>query len=123
MEDLKELTKRYPHIELIENPEDEVLQYLIKNAHINCLYTHQGTGLKLKLLNALFAGRFCLVNDLMLVGTGLEAACEIANEPNDFVDRINQLMGKAFSEDQIETRTELLKPFDVKENAKKLLAY
>lgn len=117
MNDLRELTSRYEHIELIENPEEEMLQTLIKSAHINCLYTHQGTGLKLKLLNALFAGRFCLVNDLMLVGTGLERACEITNEPSDFVAKINQLMDTTFSADQIETRKDLLNPFDVKGNA------
>ncbi|MDP2386966.1 MAG: glycosyltransferase [Bacteroidota bacterium] len=121
MADLKDLTRRYEHIELIENPEEGVLQNLIKNAHINCLHTHQGTGLKLKLLNALFAGRFCLVNDLMLVGTGLEKACEIANEPNNFVDKINELMETVLSAEQIETRKDLLKPFDVKENTKRIV--
>ena len=121
MNDLKELVGRYSNIELIENPEEEVLQSMIKNAHVNCLYTHQGTGLKLKLLNALFAGRFCLVNDLMLVGTGLEAACEIANEPEQFVNRINELMLSVFSTDQIEARRNLLKPFDVKESAKRIV--
>lgn len=121
MGDLKELVSRYNHIELIENPEEVVLQNLIKNAHINCLYTHQGTGLKLKLLNALFAGRYCLVNDLMLVGTGLEPACEIANDPEQFVKRINELMAIEFSANQIEARKNLLKPFDVKENAKRIV--
>lgn len=121
MGDLKELVSRYDHIELIENPEDSVLQNLIKNAQVNCLHTHQGTGLKLKLLNALFAGRFCLVNDLMLVGTGLEEACEIANDPEQFVNKINELMLSAFSADQIETRRNLLKPFDVNENVKSIV--
>ncbi len=120
MNDLKELVGRYEHIELIENPEDEVLQGLIKNAHINCLYTHQGTGLKLKLLNALFAGRFCLVNDMMLIGTGLEPACEIRNEPAQFIERINELMSLDFSSEQIESRRDMLKPFDVRENAKRI---
>lgn len=120
MSDLKELISRYKHIELIENPEENRLQGLIKNAQINCLYTHQGTGLKLKLLNALFAGRHCLVNNLMLNGTGLGPACEIADEPEHLVKKINELMMLPFLPAHIETRKKLLKPFDVTENAQKI---
>jgi glycosyltransferase involved in cell wall biosynthesis len=117
---LRELINAYSHIDLIENPGEEQLQQLINNAHINCLYTHQGTGLKLKLLNALFAGRHCLVNDLMLVGTGLEAACERANQAQEFIAKINELMTIAFEQTHINTRLHLLKSFNVKANAMRI---
>lgn len=118
--ELKLFLKKYPTIELIENPNDGEMQELISNAQINCLYTHQATGLKLKLLNSLFAGRFCLVNDKMLHGTGLEKACEIANSTAEFIVTINKLMVKPFTDSDIKSRKELLHNYYVPENAAKI---
>jgi hypothetical protein len=50
------------NIEFIKNPSNEKLQALIQHAHINILPSMQVSGIKLKLLNALFNGRFCLLN-------------------------------------------------------------
>jgi glycosyltransferase involved in cell wall biosynthesis len=118
---LKNLIQKHKHIEVIENPSDEVLQQLIRQAQVNCLYTHQATGLKLKLLNALFAGRHCLVNDKMLHGTGLEKACEVANEPEQFIDKLRVLMKEPFTQAVIDNRKELLKNFDVRRNAQRIV--
>lgn len=118
---LKDLIQKHNHIELVENPSEETLQQLIRNAQVNCLYTHQATGLKLKLLNALFAGRHCLVNDKMLHGTGLEQACEMANEPAQFIDKLHMLMKEPFTQTTIDVRRELLKNYDVVANAKKIV--
>ena len=43
--------------------DENTLQQLIQDAHIHVLPSFQQTGLKLKLLNALFKGRHCIVND------------------------------------------------------------
>jgi len=51
---------------------------LIRNAHLNVLYTTQSTGLKLKLIYSIFLGRFILVNNLMVENTDLAPVCEIA---------------------------------------------
>jgi len=88
-ESLIQMTKQYENIEIIANPSDDKLQGLLKNAHINCLYTHQESGLKLKLLNSLFAGRFCLVNDKMLYGTQLQNCCSIANSSEKFLTQLD----------------------------------
>ena len=45
---------------------------LIRDAQINILPTFQATGIKLKLLAALFNGRHCIVNSPMVANTGLE---------------------------------------------------
>ena len=58
--------KPFAHIQLIANPNETEMQTLLQDAHIHCLYTHQPTGLKLKLLNVLYSGRFCICNDAML---------------------------------------------------------
>lgn len=63
---------------------------LIQEAHINLLPTFQNTGIKLKLLNALFNGRFCIVNSMMTEHTGLEKYCEIADDPQMMSEIISQ---------------------------------
>ncbi len=48
-------------------------------AQINVLPTFQATGIKLKLLMALYTGRHCIVNQPMVDNTGLEELCSIQN--------------------------------------------
>lgn len=121
LESLIQLAKQHPNIEIIANPSDEKLQSLLKNAHINCLYTHQESGLKLKLLNSLFAGRFCLVNDKMLYGTNLKNCCVIANSSAEFIEKINSLFEKEFTLEEIKKREENLEKFNVNANGKQIM--
>jgi hypothetical protein len=118
---LKNRIEKHQHVELIENPPEDTIQQLIREAQVNCLYTNQATGLKLKLLNALFAGRHCLVNEKMLHGTGLEKACEVANDPAEFIAKLDVLMKEPFTQATIDKRKELLKNYDVVANAKRIV--
>lgn len=77
---LIDLIASYPHISLIKNPTHKELDELITNAQINLLYTEQATGLKLKLLNALYNGRHCIVNSKMIEGTHLKECCIVEDE-------------------------------------------
>ncbi len=92
------------NVELISNPNDDELQNLIENAHINVSITAQRTGLKLKLLNNLYNGRFTLVNDKMLSGSNLDDLCEVANNHVTLRRRIKILFRKEFTEQHIEER-------------------
>lgn len=118
---LLQLAKHYENVEIIANPSDEKLNELLKTAHINCLYTHQESGLKLKLLNSLFAGRFCLVNDKMLYGTSLQNCCEIANTSEEFIEKTNSLFATEFSSEELEKRAESLEKFNIEANAKQII--
>ena len=69
---IREAAAPYPHIKVEANPSKERMDALIHNAQIHMLITFQDTGLKLKLLNSLFAGRHTIVNHLMLAGSGLD---------------------------------------------------
>lgn len=100
-----------PNIELIENPEDDDLQELIRNAQINILVTAQSTGLKLKLLNALFNGRYCVVNDKMVEGLDINDLCIVANTANELKTVISDLMTKPFVEEQVEIRKSRMDAF------------
>jgi len=107
--DLRELCDRYPHVTLKANPDDAEMMDLLRNAQINVLVTDQPTGLKLKLLNALYNGRFCLVNDDMVRGTSLENLCVVAETPKQFISEIDRLMKEDFTDDDIEERDDALK--------------
>lgn len=100
-----------PNVELIENPEDDDLQELIRNAQINILVTAQSTGLKLKLLNALFNGRYCVVNDKMVEGLDINDLCIVANTANELKTVISDLMTKPFVEEQVEIRKSRMDAF------------
>lgn len=92
------------NIELIPDPDDTTLHDLIENAHINISITAQKTGLKLKLLNTLYNGRFCLVNDKMLSGSELDDLCIIANNQGTMKRKIRSLFRKDFAASNVDTR-------------------
>jgi hypothetical protein len=121
-ESLKNLISNFRNIELIPNPAQVEMESLIANAQINILVTFQATGLKLKLLNTLYNGRWMLVNREMLAGTGLDSLCEIAADANELKQKIKYLFNIKFDQNQLLARTKLLQSrFSDKENAKKLI--
>ena len=108
---LKKLVENERNIQLIENPEDDDLQELIRNAQINILVTAQSTGLKLKLLNALFNGRYCVVNDKMVEGLDINDLCVVANTAEEMKTVVADLMAKPFVEEQVEIRKSRMDAF------------
>lgn len=97
---------------------------LLAQAHINALPTFQSTGVKLKLLSALYSGRFCLVNDAMVKGTGLAEYCVVAERPEQWVKEIDKLKNTAFSASEKEKRKQLISgQYSNKINAAKLYAF
>lgn len=114
--------KKWNHIQLVTNPSDMQLKELIQNAHINILPTFQHTGIKLKLLSALFNGRHCLVNNEMVANTGLEELCIIRNSAEEFITEIEMLLKQPFLQEIVKKREEILyKNFSNRINAKTLI--
>ncbi|MGN0033816.1 MAG: glycosyltransferase [Candidatus Limimorpha sp.] len=101
---LVSLIGKEQNIELIDSPDDETMQNLIHNAHINILVTTQSTGLKLKLLNALYNGRYCVVNSKMVAGLDTDSLCVVADEPSEIRSVVSRLMEQPFSNEQVEMR-------------------
>ncbi|MCQ2294162.1 MAG: glycosyltransferase [Bacteroidales bacterium] len=104
---VKRLTQ-FSNVTLVANPTDAEMHDLIANAHVNLLITQQATGVKLKLMNALYSGRFCLVNAQMVAGTGLEHACEVAANHDEIIEKLNWLMNEEFGEEDLMKRVKLL---------------
>jgi hypothetical protein len=116
------LAAGYSNIQIIANPDDTTMFDLIKNAHVNILVTFQATGLKLKLLNTLYKGRYCLVNEPMLNGTGLDGLCEIGNNPGVLKDKLMILFAKSFEAGEIEKRRQILdKRYSNQKNGERLI--
>ena len=110
------------NVTLVKNPDDKTLQQLIQNAHINILLTAQSTGLKLKLLNALYNGRFCIVNNKMTEGLGIDNQLPTANTDEEIKTTIDNLMRCTFDDKQLHDRKLLLeKHFNCSETIEKLV--
>jgi hypothetical protein len=90
--ELISLCNKFDHISLKSNLSTDEIHKLIKEAHINVLYTNQNTGIKLKLLNALYLGKFSIVNPLMVDGSGLENMCILTNSFEQMILRIKETM-------------------------------
>ncbi len=112
---------RYKNIRLIPDPNDEELDKLIAQAHINLLFTRQSTGIKLKLLHALYAGRHCLVNPEMVEGSGLDSLCTVSKSDRELELQIHDLMLQSFDETQIRKRKKVLQEFSNRTSAEKIL--
>jgi len=120
--ELKEETKNRKNIKLIPDVSTGEIEMLVKNAHINVLPTFQSTGIKLKLLTALYNGRHCLVNSLMVNNTGLEELCTIKNTAEGLKSAVTGLMEIPFVEAEKEKRRKVLsEKFSNTNNIKRLL--
>ncbi len=110
-------------VRLVPNPDGVVMDALLSQAHVNILFTRQATGVKLKLLSALYAGRFCLVNDLMVEGTALAPLCYCANTPQEVKETLDELIRQPFTEVMLRQRAALLaSTFDDRVGAETVLA-
>jgi hypothetical protein len=109
---------------VVADPSEQEMQDMIGKAQINILPSFNVTGIKLKLLNALFNGRHCLVNEATVQSTGLEPACHIGTNADAFKSLVVQLYRQPFAEEEIRLRNSLLlSRFDNKRNAQRLIQW
>lgn len=120
--ELHQLVELYPNVELITGVSTERIHELISEAHINVLYTDQATGIKLKLLNALYRGKHLLANPLISENTQLEELCKVEESLVDFKAVIEELMHKDYPYKEFEGRLDVLEElFSNSKSAQKLL--
>lgn len=119
---LTKLIEQYPHACLIPDPSEEELQDLISKAQVNILPSFNCTGVKLKLLNALYNGRFCIVNKDAVEDTGLESCCHVADSADAIRELVAGLSEKPFTWLEICARKNVLgKLYDQEKNLQKLM--
>lgn len=121
-QELKSAASKYRHITIKANINTQEIDELIREAQINILPTFQATGIKLKLLAALFNGRHCIVNSPMVVNTGLEEMCSIKDNALEMANEIKRLFELPFDMEEKKKREKVLSDsFSNGRNAKKLL--
>lgn len=121
---LQKLAHSHQHTCLVANPTDKEMQDMIGKAHVHVLPSFNNTGIKLKLLNAMFNGRHCLVNKAGVAGSGLETYCNIAEDAISFQQKIEALYLQPFTQQEIEQRKGLLKTmYNNEKNAKELMTF
>lgn len=112
---------KYENIRFQHLQKETDLFELFEKAHINVLPTFQNTGIKLKLLNTLYQGKFIIANDLMVDQTGLKSLCDIANTKTQFLEKTEELFQKKFEPSREKERRKILKNFAPDKSAKKML--
>ncbi len=114
--------KDIPHVQIEASPSIEKMNKLIHEAQICLIPTFQPTGLKLKLLSSLFAGRHCITNHEMVNGTGIEELCHVAQTPEEMINFINHFINVEFTIDDISKRKSCLKKqFSNEQNAQTIM--
>ena len=109
---------------LIANPDEREMQDLIAKAHINIIPSFNSTGIKLKLINALFNGRYCVANEAAADGSGLEKICHIASDADSFKTLVNDLYEKPFENIDITKRHAVLDSmFNNEANARQMVKW
>lgn len=118
---LRKECEKYPHIQLIESPKDDEMNSLVENAQCILLPTEQNTGIKLKLIESLYKGRFCIGNNKMIDKTELEDYCLEANSPQEWINQIKQVKDLEFSKNNIKQRQSICSLFNNKKEAQKII--
>lgn len=121
---LEHLAHRQKHTCIVANPSELEMEDLIKKAQIHILPSFTDTGVKFKLLHAVFCGRHIITNDDMVEGTRLDSACHVANAAASFKSILVQLYRKPFTDDEIALREKLLHHYyNNTETARRLISW
>lgn len=114
------LMRENEKIKIIPNPSEDEMKKWIADAHIHVLPFFQQTGIKLKLIHSLYAGRFCISNDKALESS-LRDEIIFALDGSNFKKQIIQYFNQDFSEIDLEKRKMNLFHFDNCRNAQLIL--
>lgn len=123
---LQKMAHLCQHTCMVADPTGSEMDDLVRKAHINVLpcFNKYVTGIRLKLLHALYQGRHILANDPMVSGTGLESACHIGANARAFASIITQLYHRPFTEEELTLRKRLLSStYDNEKNTRELIQW
>ena len=120
---LQKIINQKDNVCLLANPAEDEMRDLISKAQINILPSFNETGIKLKLINALFNGRHCVVNDAAVEGTNLANVCHIAGTPESMKQLIGRLHETAFTQEEKLLREKTMcGTYNNKINAERIIA-
>ena len=91
-------------VTLLPDPDDETMERLIREAHVQLMLTFQASGIKLKLLLSLFRGRYVVVNSPMMTSSGLEECVVRTDSAGEIAAVLDDLKEKAFTQEEVKKR-------------------
>ena len=122
-EKLQRLAHSHHNTCIVADPCDKEMEDMIGKAQINITPSFNCTGVKLKVLNAVFAGRHCIANEQAVINTGLEKTCHVAKSPDEFKKLVGELYERSFTEEEISERKKILADqFCNEKNAGKIIS-
>ncbi|MET0760416.1 MAG: hypothetical protein ABWZ56_08340 [Flavobacterium sp.] len=104
----------------IENQEH--LNQLLEEAHLNVMLSFQQSGTKLKLINSLYKSRFCIINRNMVDDENVRNLCEMAESKAEFINVVNRLKNQPYLDNNRREKV-LFEVLDDSKNAKKLMEF
>ncbi|RYY96890.1 MAG: glycosyltransferase [Chitinophagaceae bacterium] len=120
---LRRLAAPYAHIRFVSGPAPDAMELLLREAHVNVLPSFNSTGLKLKMLHALFAGRHCLTNRAGIAGTAFTESVVLAETADEFRARISALWEVPFTEEIRNRRRGMADVYNNRRNAEAINAW
>ena len=112
---------QYKNISFIPIENNHQLTELFHRAHVNVLHSFNNSGVKLKLINALFQSRFVITNQQVVEGSSLNSLCIMANNKKEIINQVLKIIEKDFSKEDLDLRKEKLAIYNNQKNAEILL--
>jgi len=121
--ELKKAISKNVSFNLIENPDDATMHDLIQNAQVNVLPSFQDTGVKLKILYSLFAGRHVIITKDTTNNSELLSLCTVCSDSKSMREQTEYFFNQEFTNQTIQKREDILsQQFSNKKNAQVLSA-
>lgn len=93
---------------LVANPSNTEMHDLISRAQLNILPSKGNAGIKLKLINALYNGKYCLVNTDTVLGTGLQDLCVVCDDKESMLQKLHHYFNSPFNQQLMDERKQKL---------------
>jgi len=121
--ELKKAISKNVHFKLIENPDDATMHDLIQSAQVHVLPSFQDTGVKLKILYSLFAGRHVIITKDTTNNSELQSLCNVCYDAKSMREQTEYYFNQEFTFQDIQKREVILShQFSNKKNAEVLSA-
>ncbi|RYZ20665.1 MAG: mannosyltransferase [Chitinophagaceae bacterium] len=111
------------NVRFVSSPDEATMNALVREAQVHLLPSFNTTGLKLKMLHALFEGRHCLTNKAGIAGTAFDGAVELAEDAAGFREALLRLWEQPFTVELRERRRIVADVYNNRKNAAALNAW
>lgn len=122
LKELETLADGQNNIQIVHLSSETILKALFDDAHINICWSFQQTGTKLKVLNSLYQGRHCIINDKVVDEKSVQQLCTQVENSQSLKDAIELLAKLPYQDCSI--RQEVLDAiYNTEINAKKIIDF